>query len=110
MTTSAQVAHADPIYGRIWRAIPRSVEPMLREDIMSDVYLAIREGALHPRNIEAEAKRFVSQAYAVFANRFRDISIDAPRGEDSNMTLGDTLVDPQALQAFERIQIGDGEA
>ena len=106
MTTAARLAHADPIYGRIWRAIPRTVEPMLREDIMSDLYLAIREGRLHPRNIEAEAKQFVTAAYSVFANRFRYISLDAPRGEDGEITLLDTLADQGALLAFDRIEFG----
>jgi len=103
MNMIAMIAAIDPIYGRIARVVPRTIDPMLREDILSDVYLAIREGALHPRDIEGRSGKFVSAAFKAFRSHWGDISLDAPRGSDSDLTLMDTLVDDQALEAFDRI-------
>lgn len=103
MTAAARLALSDPIYGRIARFVPRGVDQNLREDIISDVYLAIREGRLHPRNIEAEARRFINAAFGAFANRWGALSLDALIA-DEGATFLDMLPDPAALEAFERIE------
>ena len=100
----AAIAQRDPIYGMIWRAMPRGVDPMLREDIMSDIYLGIREGRLHPRDIATMAKVYISAGYAAFANRWGAVSIDAVMPGTDDLRLVDMIEDPQALEAFDRIE------
>ncbi|AHE55883.1 hypothetical protein [Sphingomonas sanxanigenens] len=102
--TPAAIAQRDPIYGMIWRAVPRSVDPMLREDIMSDIYLGIREGRLHPCEIATMAKVYISAGYAAFANRWGAVSLDAAMPGTDDLRIIDTIEDPQALEAFDRIE------
>jgi hypothetical protein len=98
------LACRDPIYGRIARAVPRTVDPILRDDIVSDVYLAIREGRLHPREIEAAATKFISAAFAAWANRWGALSLDALIGDGADGPSFIELVeDEAALAAFDRI-------
>ena len=104
MTSAARLARVDPIYGSISRAVPRGVDPLLREDIMSDIYLAIREGELHPRDIRAAAHRFVGSAYRCFANKWGAVSLDALTGDDDTLRLVDLIEDPAALAAFDNIE------
>jgi hypothetical protein len=107
--SAAQLALKDPIFGRIARAVPRGVDPMLRDDIMSDVYLAIREGRVHPREIEQVAKQFISAAFAAFSNRWGAISLDATIGDGSTATFLDALEDERALAAFDRVRLSSEE-
>lgn len=102
--SAANIARRDPIFGRIWRAIPGSVDPILREDIVSEVYLAIREGRLHPREIEAMAGRFIGAAFAAWANRWGALSLDVRSGEGEGApTFAELVEDESALAAFDHI-------
>lgn len=103
MTTAARLAQRDPIFGRISRAVPRNVDPLLREDIMSDIYLAIREGVLTPREIEDMASRFIGAAFAAWANRWGPLSLDVRAGDGDAPTFAELIEDERALAAFDRI-------
>jgi len=100
----ALLAQRDPIFKRIWQAVPRNVDPALREDIVSDIYLEIREGKLHPRDIERQARRFVAAGFATWANPWGALSLSsARRNDDDREDFTERIVDEDALAAFERI-------
>lgn len=100
----ASLAQRDPIFARISRAVPRSVDPMLREDVLSDIYLAIREGVLHPRDVEAAARKFIGAAFAAWANRWGNLSLDVAASAVGNgPTFADLIEDEHALAAFDRV-------
>lgn len=96
----------DALYARIASAVPRWVTDVTRDDIISEMYVAIREGTLREDDIEANAQRFATKAVAMWESKFGPRSLDVPLFEDGNTTLGDTIPDASALAAFDRIRIG----
>lgn len=111
MTASAVLACRDPIFGRISRAVPRSVDPVMRDDILSSMYLAIRLGILTPADIEAMAGRFISAAFAAWSNRWGTMSLDARINDiEGAPTFAELVEDEQALGAFDRITFRHEEA
>lgn len=93
----------DPLYARIAFAVPRWVAPATRDDIISEMYVATQDGTLAVADIEANAKRFASQAVAMWESKFGPRSIDALTFDDGKRTLADILPDPTALAAFETL-------
>lgn len=104
MGVASRIAQTDPIFGRISRAVPRSIEANLREDIISDVYLEIREGRLHPRDIATQAKRFITAGYACWANPWGALSLNVGIGrEDDDEDHVQSIEDASSLAAFDRV-------
>lgn len=91
---------SDPLYARISAAVPRWLTPATRDDVISEMYIAICDGTLREDDIEARAKRFASVAAAQFESRYGPISIDMPRWDQGGTTIGECIPDPQALAAF----------
>lgn len=103
----AFIAQRDPVFRRIWHAVPRSVDAALRDDIISEIYLAIREGRLHPRDIDAQAKRFISAGFAAWANPWGDLSFSMGKsGKNSGEDFTEAIEDEEALEAFDRVTFG----
>lgn len=78
----------DEIYAAVNAAVPRHLPPFMREDVVSDLILAMLDGAIIVEDIKAEAKRQVTaynRAYSTWAP-----SLDAPIG-DGSFTLGTSL-------------------
>lgn len=99
------LAQRDPIFKRIWQAVPRSVDAALREDIISDIYLEIREGNLHPRDIELQARRFISAGFAAWANPWGELSLSCNRrGDEAGEDFTERIEDEGALAAFDRVR------
>jgi hypothetical protein len=96
---------ADPTYARIRRAIPKGVDPALADDAASDAYLAQLEKKCEAAKLEQGVKRIVSRNFARFANPWGAISLDAPRGADTDDTLMETVEDPRALEAFDEMNL-----
>ena len=103
MGIASRIAQRDPVFGRISRAVPRSIEPALRDDIISDVYLEIREGKLHPRDIAAEARRFITAGYAAWANAWGALSLNALQDNDDGPSFLESIVDESSIAAFDLV-------
>lgn len=90
----------DSLYARIASAVPRWMSPELREDIISEMYIAVSSGELPLDHVEKSARRYASAASSQFQSKFGDRSLDEKLFDDSGKTLGDTIVDPAGLLAF----------
>lgn len=90
----------DALYARIASAVPRNMSDATRDDIISEIYLAVSEGTLSEDDIEANARRFSNAAIGMWESKFGPRSIDVPMFEDGTATLADLLPDPAALAAF----------
>lgn len=89
---------SDPLYARIASAVPRWVTDATRDDIISEMYVAIREGTLREDDIEANAQRFASKVAAMWESKFGPRSLDIPLFGEGGTTLGDTIPDPRACR------------
>jgi transposase len=93
----------DETYAQIAAAMPRWLSDAARDDAISEMYLAHLEGAAPMSDVAAEARHFASRTVAAFESKFGPRSLDEKLFDDSGTTLGDTLVDPAALDAFDYI-------
>lgn len=91
---------SDGLYARIASAVPRNMSDATRDDIISEMYLAVTDGTLREDDIEANARRFSSSAIGLWESKFGPRSIDVPMFDDGSKTLADVLPDPAALAAF----------
>ena len=95
--------HRDDLYARINAAVPHWMSEQLRDDIISDLYLAVLEADVSVGDIEQAARKFSAEAFAAFESRFGPRSLDELAFEDGRETLGDRIADPSALAAFDYI-------
>lgn len=93
----------DETYSKISAAMPRTLSDASRDDAISDMYLAMLEGRVSTADIAAEARRFASRAVAAFESKFGPRSLDERLFDGGDLTFGETLVDPAALDAFDYI-------
>lgn len=91
---------SDGLYARIASAVPRWLSPALRDDVISDMYVAVTSGAMAVDLVETNARKFASAAANQFETKYGPRSLDEKLFDEGGMTLGDTLVDQDALSAF----------
>lgn len=89
------------LYKRAFAAIPRGIAADLRDDMISDIVVAVLDGSLAEDRIEAEAGRFINGTYRAFASRFGPVSLDEARGEDGGWSLMQLVADPQSAAAMD---------
>lgn len=99
---SATRPERDKVYAKLSAAMPGWLSDASREDALSDLYVAYLEGRL-PTDVAGEAKRYANRMVAAFESKFGPRSLDERLFDDSDMTFGETLVDPAALDAFDYI-------
>ncbi len=78
-----------------------------RDDVISEIYLAVLEGTLDVDAVEANAKRFANAAVSTYESKFGPRSLDAAMFDDSDRSLIESIPDPSALAAFDYIFEGD---
>ena len=91
---------SDGLYARIASAVPRWLSPALRDDVISDMYVAVTSGAMAADLVETNARKFASAAANQFETKYGPRSLDEKLFDEGGMTLGDTLVDHGASSAF----------
>lgn len=100
---------SDPLYARIAAAVPRWLSPSLRDDVISEMYVAVFAGVLAVDDVVANASRFSNAAISQFESRYGPCSIDEKLFDDGKTTLADRLADAAALAAFDAlddVQVG----
>lgn len=101
-------AHRDPLYAQVASAVPATLPQHLRDDIISDMIVAVLEGR-GASAVCADARRFISRGFRQWASKFGPASLDEARFDDSDEALVASIPDPAALAAFDRfdsIQLG----
>lgn len=94
-------AHRDPLYAQVARAVPASLPRHLRDDIISDMIVAVLEGR-EADAVCADARRFIGRGFRQWASKFGPASLDEARFDDSAETLVASIPDPAALAAFDQ--------
>lgn len=93
----------EALYRRVAASVPRGLPEHLRDDVISEMMLAVYEGLIPAGEITRHAERFARAARGAFASKWGPISLDQPRFDDSNETLAAAIPDPRALAAFDYI-------
>ncbi|MDB5583356.1 MAG: hypothetical protein JWR80_8532 [Bradyrhizobium sp.] len=94
---------ADPLYAKIACAVPRGIDPALRDDMISEAYLEVLEGRLDPKHLREGVKKVRGKIFRTFANPWGNRSLDAPMHDDGTGNWAESIPDDRALQAFEAL-------
>lgn len=87
---SSTVLYQNAIYAAAHAAVPRGLPSDIRDDVISEIVVAVLCGDILESEIAASAKRFVTAFYRQF-DRFKTISLDAPIPGTDGLRLIDTL-------------------
>lgn len=87
-----------------FKPFPRWLSPATRDDAISDLYVAMLEGAVDTADITSEARRYASRAVAQFESRYGPRSLDEPIFEDSKTARIDRIECPSSFAAFDEIR------
>lgn len=77
-------------------------DPVLRDDVIGDMVLAMFEGRLARERIRAEVRTYSGRAYRRWQSRWGPASLDEELG-DGGFSLGDFLPCPQAAAWLESV-------
>jgi hypothetical protein len=88
----------DSLYARISAAIPRGIDPALREDMISEAYVESLEGLIREENFLQGVRKVRGRVFRAFANPWGDISLDATLGDENGRTLLECI--PCDVSAF----------
>jgi len=92
----------DALYARIAAAVPYGIPADLRDDIISEVYVAILEGELAEADIERTMSKSIGKGYSRHASMFGPLSLDQQRGsDDDGFTLMQFVADPRTDFEFD---------
>lgn len=99
---------AQTLQAKVSAAIPKYVDGSIRDDVVSEIVLAVMEGRIEPEDIGAAVKSFVQRGLGEWqSQRFR--SLDAPISADGSL-LGDMLGDSTAALSADEVVIGQDGA
>lgn len=101
-------AHRDALFAKCSAAIPRGMAQDIRDDAVTELYLAVLEGEVAENEIREKAGKFVNATYSTWASRFGPRSLDAKLSADDDRTAGDFIEDEVALAQFDEIMVGGG--
>lgn len=100
----------DALMARIRAVVSNRLDPVLRDDVISEIYLAVIEGRVEPEQIGAVARSFINRGLADWQSRYGPRSLDAKLFAEGSRTLADTLEDDTAVDQIEELSIGENEA
>lgn len=83
-------------------AAPYVSDPVLRDDVIGDMVLAMFEGRLARERVRAEVRTYSGRAYRRWQSPYGPTSLDRDIGEDG-LSLGDFLPCPQATAWLESV-------
>lgn len=89
---------SDPLYARISAAVPRGIDPALRDDMISQAYLEVLEGQLKEDRLAEGVKKVRGRIFQAFANPWGNVSLDAALGDDDARAIVESI--PAGTSAF----------
>lgn len=72
-------------------AVPAGLPDHVRDDVASEMMLAMFEGRLALRDLGRRVREYLAAHYRIHPTRYGPLSLDEPRFEDGRATLGDTI-------------------
>jgi len=97
-------AVAERVMSKIRAAVPGGLEQALRDDIFSEIWLAVLECRVEEAKIRSAARPFVAQAIEKWQSRYSHSADET--SPDGGRPLVDTLADDTALHHLEDLTIG----
>lgn len=80
------------LYSAAWAAVPAGLPQHVRDDVISEIVLAVLMEEIRLDQIKASAPKFMAQHYKMHPAKFGPISLDAPAFRDGGRdTIGDTI-------------------
>lgn len=93
-----------PIHRLIVDAIGGGLAPDIRDEAVSEVWLALQDGRLSVDRVQAEANKFRRKALREFANPYGPRSLDEELGDDGDgLRMIDTLRDDRSSSWLEEM-------
>lgn len=89
---------SDPLYAEISAAVPRAIDPALRDDMISQAYLEVLEGRLTKDRLAAGVKKVRGRIFQAFANPWGNLSLDAVLGDEAGRSMIERI--PADASAF----------
>ena len=99
--------HATDVFAQVQGAIPRWIDPAVRSDVASEVYLAIMEGRLEIEQLGTAIRTFARRGLAAWSPQKGPRSMDEALGADDDRTLGEMIGDDTSEALLEDITIGN---
>ena len=99
-------AEGETIMAQIERAVSRRIDPMLRDDVVGELYLAVMEGRLEADKISAAVRSFVNRGLSEWQSAYGPKSLDAKFGPDDGRSLVEMIRDDTGGSLIDDIEIG----
>lgn len=95
---------SNPLYAQIAEAVGRKIAPDLKDDVISDMWLAIAEGRLSEEQVAEVAARYRSKTIGLYASRFGPRSLDEDiGGEGDGFRMIDLIRDDRSTSWLEKM-------
>jgi hypothetical protein len=91
ITSPSLVRAGEDIFDRISLLVPQNLAGDMRDDLIQNIWMAVREGRLLPNDIVGRIDSYVRREYRDNHNAWGPRSLDAPTYVDSNTTLIETI-------------------
>lgn len=91
---AVRVATLDPdgVFAAVSRAVPKHIDPQVREEVIQDLALAVLSGEVALSAIASECSRFVKDTQKNYPTRWGPLSLDQPLGNgDDQRPLKDFI-------------------
>lgn len=87
-------------------AVSNRIDAALRDDVISEIYLAVIEGRIEPEQVRAVVRSFVSKGMAEWQPLHGPRSLNQSAFEDGGATVGDLVGDSTAIEQMDELSIG----
>ncbi|QCB42349.1 hypothetical protein E5673_08985 [Sphingomonas sp. PAMC26645] len=101
--------HGRNLFEKVQAAVPAGIVSSVRDEVVSELSLAVLQGDLTLDQIRAHAKKYVGRAFQSWASGFGPKSLDEALGDDGSRTLGDFVGDSTGSLSVDEIEIGGRE-
>lgn len=88
----------DPLYAQIAKAVPRGIDPALRDDMISQAYLEVLEGKLDTSRLAEGVRKIRGRVFKAFANPWGAASLNALASDGSGRSMINNI--PDGATAF----------
>lgn len=100
--------HGFDLYERVRAVVPATLEINIRDEVISELCLAVLQHDLTIDDIRQHAQKFVGRAFTSWSNGFGPRSLDDALFEDGDGSLHDVIGDDTSVSRMDDFAIGSG--